>query len=63
MGKNDPQEYKFKGITLSCPICSGNRFWKENARVKKGLGQYLCPDREAITLTCAECRHILWFED
>lgn len=62
MGKNDPQKFLIKGKQLSCPICGHDEFWKDEARVEKGFGQ-LRPDREAFTLTCGECRHIIWFEN
>jgi len=62
MDKSDPQKFLIKGKPLSCPICGHNKFWKDAARVEKGIGKFR-PDWEAITLTCEECRHILWFED
>ena len=61
MGKKDPQRFHFKGKQLFCPICGHDQFWKDDARVEKGLVQFR-PDREAYTLTCEECRHIIWFE-
>jgi hypothetical protein len=62
MGKNDPQKFQIKGKQLFCPICNHDKFWKDEARIEKGIGQFH-PDQEAITLTCEACRHMLWFED
>jgi hypothetical protein len=64
MGMKDPKTFVVKGNgkELMCPICGHNKFWKDVASVGKGFGRF-GPGREAITLTCEECRHIIWFED
>ncbi|QQE79990.1 hypothetical protein [Alicyclobacillus sp. SO9] len=61
MGKKDAKSFLIKEKQLFCPICGHDKFWKDEARVEKGIGQFR-PDWEAVTLTCEECRHILWFE-
>lgn len=61
MAKDEAQTFNVLDNPLKCPICGHDKFFRRGASIDLppltfGL------DREAETLTCEKCSHVLWFE-
>lgn len=49
-------------IKLKCPICGGDKFYKQEARLDVSLLTNLW-DKYAFYYSCEDCSHLIWMEE
>jgi len=52
------------GRPLTCPVCSGQQFWKKQAQLNTAVASFFNLDwanHSATCMVCDNCSHILWF--
>ena len=64
-GNDEPSAtIEIAGRPLTCPICSGQQFWKKQAQLNTAMATFFNLDwanHTATCLICEGCSHILWF--
>lgn len=61
-----PATIEIAGRQLTCPVCSGQQFWKKQAQLNTALASFFDLDwanHTATCLICEGCSHISWFYD
>lgn len=52
------------GRPLTCPVCSGQQFWKKQAQLNTAVASFFNLDwanHSATCMVCNNCSHIIWF--
>lgn len=54
------------GRPLTCPVCSGQQFWRKKAQLNTAMATFFNLDwanHTATCLVCTQCSHIMWFHE